>query len=307
MADVVVVGSLNMDLVATVRRFPRSGETVASTKFETIPGGKGANQAAAVARLGQPVALVGRVGQDEYGRALLENLDSQGVSTEHVRRDHDLPTGVAIITVEQGGENQIVIAAGANGQVGEEDIEAVGPLIDGAKVLIAQLELPLATVQAAMNRGRNAVKILNAAPAFSRAETARIIAACDVLVVNESEAQILSETAVETVEQASDAGEILRELGPQAVVVTMGERGAVLVSEGLREVVPAPKMKVVDTTAAGDAFVGALAVSVLEGEGPEGAVRNAVFAGSLAVTKRGAQPSLPTAEEFEAFKSSQMA
>ena len=300
MSDIVVFGSLNMDLVATVSRFPQPGETISASGFQTIPGGKGANQAAAAALLGGSVAMVGRVGQDEYGQALLENLARFGVSTDYVRQDSKEPTGIAMINIDSKGKNQIVTVAGANGRVSQEDIEHCNDLLSSAEIVVLQQEIPLSTVAYVIKQAANQMTILNAAPAHPMSDVRDAVGAADILVVNESEAHLLSGVPPSTGDSMK-AGQALLEIGPEVIVVTLGEGGAIVLSAGVQETIPAPEVDVVDTTAAGDAFVGGLAVSLWEGKDMVEAVQYAILAGSLTVTKSGAQPSLPAAEDVIEF------
>lgn len=303
MVKIVVVGSLNMDLVVSVARLPRVGETIRGSGFQMVPGGKGANQAVAMAKLGAEVAMVGRVGDDAFGETLVGNLARQGVRVEHVYPDGDSLTGMAMIAVDSEGQNSIIITPGANSRLQRADIDTCAPLFARAKILVMQFEIPMSVVEYALEKGRehNLTVILNAAPASLLPEAQKAIALTDFLVVNESEAEILAGLGVHDVATAQEAGEALLPLGPQAVVVTLGEEGAVLVTREGRAHVAAPRVDVVDTTAAGDAFVGGLAISILRGKPLLEAVRYATHTGSLAVTKMGAQPSLPTRQEVAAF------
>lgn len=296
-ASVTVVGSLNMDIVVNVERHPVPGETVMGRGHATHPGGKGANQAVAASRLGALVRMVGRVGDDADGRALVAALRAAGVDTASVRVGAS-PTGVALIQVDAAGQNTIVVSAGANAELAPDDLEAVHMAAD---VVVLQLEVPLGTVMAAAARGRaaGAVVILNLAPArkLDPAELADVTH----LVVNEHEAATLlgAESTVVT-NSPADAAERLTRLVPNAVV-TLGAHGAAWAArEGDAGLEPAFPVEAVDTTAAGDAFVGALAARLAMGETDmAAAVRFACAAGSLATTREGAQPSLPELREVE--------
>ncbi len=293
--DVVVVGSINRDLTVRVPRRPRPGETVLGRDHETGPGGKGANQAVALARLGRRVALVGRVGDDAEGRALLSRLASEGVAIEHVTVDVAAGTGLALITLSDDGENAIVVSPGANLHLGATDVTAAAGALAGASVVLCQLEVPLETVAAAVAAGQRVV--LNPAP--GRPLPAPLLQRVDVLVPNRSELATLGgwdEAA--TVEEAADQAAALT--GPGAIVVTLGGDGALLVAGDATTHVTAPEVDVVDTTGAGDAFCGALADAVCRGAVLEEAVRWAVVAGALATTQRGAQTALPTADQVAA-------
>lgn len=301
MADIVVLGSLNMDLVVRSEHIPRPGETVRGEGFSTIPGGKGANQAAAAARLGAKVEMIGRVGGDSFGPLLLENLRAQGVGVAHVRIDPDAPSGIAMIILDAQGENAIVVAPGANGRVSLEDVETARDLLRGARYLIMQFEIPLEVVWGAMSVARELglQVILNPAPAYP-AEAA-LLRGAHYLVANESEAQTLTGVEVSDLSAAHKAGRALLEMGLPHVILTLGAEGALLLTAEQTVHVPTRKVQVVDTTAAGDAFIGGLAVALLRGFSLVEAVRYATCAGTLATTVLGAQTSLPTAAQVQAF------
>ena len=293
---IVVVGSLNMDLVVRAPRHPQPGETLLGAEFRTFPGGKGANQAVAAARLGGQVKLIGRVGADAFGDALLETCTRDGVDTRHVERLEDAPTGVALITVDDAGQNTIVVVPGANGKLSPPDLLAAAPAFEGASVVVMQLEVPLLTViyAADLARRHGARVVLNPAPAQPLSATG--LEQVDVLIPNQSEAALLTGCA-----SAGDAARRLIALGVRSVVVTMGERG-VLIAEGeTATLLPAHQVSVLDTTAAGDAFVGAFAVALAEGRTVLEAAAWGNAAGALAVTRAGAQPSLPARAELERF------
>ncbi len=301
MADVVVLGSLNMDLVVRTAAIPRPGETVAGHGFATIPGGKGANQAAAAARLGAAVAMLGRVGQDAFGPALLENMRRQGVDVTHVRQDAEAPSGIAMITIDERGENTIVVAPGANGRVNEADLRVARQLLAEARYLLMQFEIPLDVVRQAIALATDlgARVILNPAPAYTVG--AEFLQGVYALIANETEAEALTGVAVQGEADFARAADALLALGVSVAIITLGARGAFVASDGLHLHVPARQVPVVDTTAAGDAFVGGLVAALLRGAGLPEAVRYATSAGTLATTKLGAQTSLPSAAEVQAF------
>lgn len=301
MSDIVVLGSLNMDLVVRCERMPSPGETVRGDQFATIPGGKGANQAAASARLGASVEMIGRVGTDAFGPVLLDNLASQGVGATYALATPGVATGIAVIILDGRGENSIVIAAGANNCVSVADLEAARPAIAAARCLIMQFEIPLAVVRAgiALARSLGIPTIVNAAPASNVEEG--FLRGVGCLVVNEFEAQTLTGLHVSDTPSASRAGQRLLELGVSTAVVTLGARGAYYTTGRQEAHVPARQVHVVDTTAAGDAFVGGLAVATLKGLAFPDAVRYATCAGTLATTVLGAQTSLPSAAQVNAF------
>jgi ribokinase len=285
---IVVVGSLNMDLVVEVPRLPRPGETVLGRRHFSNPGGKGANQAVAAARLGGDVAMVGRVGDDEPGEQLLDALAADDVDVERVLRTNTA-TGLAVITVDDDAENAIVVSSGANAEVAADDVAGA---VEDAAVCLLQLEIPDEPVVAAARRCRGQV-LLNPAPA--RDLTSDLLDAVDVLIPNQHE---LAELAgVATVDDADTAAEAVGRLGfAGTTVVTMGAAGAVIVTrDGEVRHVGAPRVDAVDSTAAGDAFCGALAQALTAGVEMTDAVRWACGAGAAAATRHGAQASLPTA------------
>lgn len=301
MTDILVVGSLNADLVVRAPRFPLPGETISGQDLAILPGGKGANQAVAAARQGARVAMLGRVGRDSFGPLLLDNLRQNGVDIAHVQADPSA-TGTAIIVVEAGGQNSIVLSPGANACVTPADVDAF-PL-QGVDTLLLQFEIPLETVLHAARLGRqNGLRvILNPAPAHRF--PASLLADVDILVPNESELQLLTDLPVSDLDSAAAAARTLLAGGARAVIVTLGENGALLVTEKQSAHLPAFPVQVVDTTAAGDAFIGGLAAALLKGDSLEDAVRYGNACGALATTRFGAQPSLPTQAEVEQFLAS---
>lgn len=302
MADILVIGSLNADLVVRAQRFPQPGETISGEDLAIIPGGKGANQAVAAARQGAQVAMLGGVGSDSFGPTLVSNLQQNGVDTAHIHT-YPFATGTAVILVDANGQNSIVLSPGANARVTLADVDAF-PMRD-ADTLLLQFEIPLETVLHAARLGRqNGLRvILNPAPA--RRFPASLLADVDILVPNESELQALTDFPVTDANSADRAARLLLAQGAGIVVVTLGENGALLVTEKQTSHFPAFAVQVVDTTAAGDAFIGGLAAALTRGHSLETAVRYGNACGALAATKFGAQPSLPTREEVELLISSQ--
>jgi len=301
MADVFVMGSINQDFVLKVERRPRPGETVTDAVLSTHNGGKGANQAAAAALLGASVAFLGRVGDDGFGGPLVRALEEKGVETALIEKAPGSSTGTAFITVTGDGENAITVAPGANRRLTPEDVDAARGAIGGAAVLVAQMEVPRETVARAVEvAGEVGTRvILNLAPPFEIPRA--VLEGLGVLVVNEHEAAFLLGEGVEGVEGALAAAPKLVSLGPASAVVTVGADGAVFAEGRDAGHVPAPEAEVVDTTGAGDAFVGALAVRISRGDSLREAVAYAARAGAAAVTREGAQGALPTPEVLEAL------
>ncbi len=297
---VVVVGSLNMDLVARSPHIPQPGETIIGGKLYMLPGGKGANQAVAAARLGAPTAMVGKVGQDAFATPLLENLAAAKIDHSFVQQDATSATGVALIVVDDAGENSIVVTPGANHNLSPADVMAAETAIAGAKVLLLQLEVPLETVckAAQLAQAHGVTVILNPAPAQTLPP--ELLNAVDILIPNETETEILTGMPVNNRTEAEAAAAKLRGRGVATVILTLGSKGALLVDGSQSVLVPPFNIIPVDTTAAGDAFVGGLAVALAEGKSLPEAVRWGNAAGALAATKLGAQPSLPDRETLTA-------
>ncbi len=299
---IVVVGSLVFDFVAKAKRLPRKGETILGDSFGMFPGGKGGNQAVQASRLGAEVYLVGRVGEDVLGEQLLGSLQSSGVITQFVRRDPAVKTAACCIHVDSDGHNSIVIVPEANLAVSFEDIDAARPIIRSADVLLGQLEISLKTVEYAIAVAAEygVPAILNPAPAQQIAK--ELYANVTILTPNETEAEMLSGVPASTAGWESAAASKLLAFGPKMVILTLGERGAYL-ADGQRELlIPTYSVPVVDATAAGDAFNGALAVALAEEMAIDQAIAFANAAGALATTRDGAQPSLATRAEVDALQ-----
>jgi|UPI0000E7A5C8 ribokinase len=297
---IVVFGSINMDLVVRTPRLPAPGETLTGHSFFTAPGGKGANQAVACARLDAPTRMVGRVGDDLFGEQLRHSLRSFGVQDDGVLTTPG-PSGVALIAVDDAAENTIVIVPGANGAVGSEDMPRLERALDGARALLLQLETPLATVAAAARAGRarGATVILDPAPALPLPD--ELYALADILTPNESEATTLTGIPVHDEQSAAAAARALRARGARTVIIKLGARGALAADANGVRFWPAFTVTAVDTVAAGDAFNGGLAVALSEGRPFEEAIRWGLAAGALSVTKHGAQPSMPDRAELLAL------
>jgi ribokinase len=301
--SVCVVGSLNVDLTFRSARLPSPGETLAAHGFQIGPGGKGANQAVMAARLGATVTMVGRVGVDSFGQHLLHTLREQGVGTEYVGIDATLPTGAAGILVDDAARNCILVAAGANGSLTPDRVRAAADAIRAARVLLCQLEIPVESTLEAFRIAREAKVCTILTPAPVQEVPEELLRLTDVCVLNETEADCLVGTG-----RGPDAvARALRQRGPAVVIVTLGERGCILSGSESDGTFAAPTVTAVDTTGAGDAFVGALAVE-LAGRIPLSlAIPRAIAAAALSVTRPGAQASYPSRAEVEAFLSAQAA
>ncbi|HVA00324.1 MAG TPA: ribokinase [Terriglobia bacterium] len=298
---VVVVGSNNFDMVMNAERVPREGENLLATNLKFFPGGKGANQAVAVARLGAHATLIGAVGQDVIGDFLLHNLEASGIDTRWVKRDPGRATGSAFIAIYPSGNNSIVVDPAANFTLMPADIERAQESIAAADAILTVLEIPIETVEAALRAGRKAGKltVLDAGPPRRCSE--EILRLADIVSPNETELEALTGEPVHSRETARKAAEKLLELGAKTVVVKMGSDGSMLVTAEGSKHFAARKIKAVDPTAAGDAFSAALTIKLAAGAPMDDAIRYANLAGALAVTKRGAIPSLPTREEVQAL------
>lgn len=300
---IVVAGSINMDLVVQVKEFPKPGETLLGGDYAQHPGGKGANQAVAAARAGAQVRMIGRVGADAFGQQLKAGLEAEGIDITNVPELSEVPSGVAFISVDAAAQNCIIVSPGANARLSSADLSA--QLFTGAKAVLLQLEIPLETALRATELGRaaGATIFLNLAPAQKL--SAQQLELVDVLIVNESEAAMLTGHQAEAVTQnPKDALSQLAQLVKQ-VVLTLGDKGAVWHDGADTGHQPAYTVTARDTTAAGDAFVGALAVAMTEGKPLADAVRFAAAAGAVATTKVGAQPSLPGRTAIDALMTSE--
>jgi ribokinase len=297
--SICVVGSTNIDLTFRAARLPRPGETLAGHGFQLGHGGKGSNQAVMAARLGARVTMVGKVGRDVFGEGALRNFREQGIDTTHVLADPERPTGVASIVVDDAARNCILVVPGANLGLTPQDVRAAAGAIRGAGVLLCQLEVSLETVAEALSIAREAkvTTILNPAPAVPLPD--ELLRLADLCVPNESEIELLTggQSATTVQEAAAAAWELLNR-GPRTVVVTLGERGALIAGAASAEHVPAPQVAAVDSSGAGDAFIGALGVFLAEGVPLGEAVKRANAVAALSVTRPGTQASFPARGEL---------
>jgi ribokinase len=298
MPKVIVIGSANMDLTVRLERLPQLGETVSGGEFYTSFGGKGANQAVAAHKAGAEVRFLAKLGPDQNGDAIIEHLEALGLTSEGILRDESRHSGVALIMVDRMGNNAIAVAPGSNWNLTQEDIRRAEPHISWGQVLLAQLEIPLPTVEEALRLGKahGLVTILNPAPA--RLLPVEVLSLADILTPNEMEIQTLTGITVDNVDEAARAGEKLLESGAKQVIVTLGKEGSCWIRKDGAQTFPSFPAEAVDSTAAGDAFNGALACAVAEGRPIQEAIRLGNAAGAIAVTRKGAQDSLPTREEI---------
>ena len=296
----LVVGSLNMDLVVTAKHLPTKGETVLGNTFATFPGGKGANQAVAAAKLGADVTMVGCIGQDSFGEQLSKSLEASRVRVNFLKKVN-CSTGTALITVEDSGANTIVVVAGANGYCAKQDVDQALSVLTEPGILLVQHEVPVETVEYAIKMAKTQgwTVILNPAPA--RQVTKGILSLVDILTPNETETAFLSGSRVDNMHEAEEAAQKLLASGIATVIITLGEKGALCCRAGETHYIPSYEVTAVDTTAAGDAYTGALAAALAEGKSLLDSAHFAAAAAALSVTKAGAQPSLPFRREVEQF------
>ncbi len=301
-ARIGIIGSANVDLVVRADHTPAPGENVLGDDLRMIPGGKGANQAVAVARLGGRARFIGRVGRDSFGEMLLASLRGDGVETDDLAAVADAPTGVALIVIDRNGQNSIVVAPGANRRLMPADVQALRPVLEKLDAILMQLEIPIETVVHTIRLAReiHVPVILDAGPA--RTQPPDDLFRVAILSPNEAEAGALLGCAIRDLRDAEEAAREMLRRGAGAIVLKLGSKGALLVTGDECLHVPAHQVKVVDTTAAGDAFTAALAVYHAEGLPLPEAVRMANKAGALATTKLGAQPSMPSRAEVEAIR-----
>ncbi|WP_187262031.1 ribokinase [Pontibacter beigongshangensis] len=296
---ILVVGSSNTDMVIKAAKFPLPGETVLGGKFFMNPGGKGANQAISAARLGGNVTFIAKVGNDIFGRQALRQFRQESINDKYITIDADHPSGVALINVDKKGENRISVAPGSNGQLRPVDIEAAMGLVESDTLVLLQLEIPLPTVEHVVRESYNKGLrvLLNPAPALTLPPD--LFSHLYLITPNENEAELLSGVRVTDTESARRAASKLQEKGVPNVIITLGARGAYLHTATISELIPAPEVEALDTTAAGDCFNGALAVALAEDQPLAQAVAFACKAASISVTRLGAQTSIPYRREVE--------
>lgn len=300
MRKVVVIGSINMDLVTVCERAPKGGETLFGKEFFQVPGGKGANQAVAIGKLGTEVTMLGKIGKDSFGKELLLSMQNSGVKIDCIE-EGKTSTGIAKIIVEANGQNRILVVAGTNSEVDREYVDRHLDKIKECDILVAQLEIPIETVAYALKKAKEFGKmtILNPAPAVYLSD--EIIKNSDFIIPNESELAVITEIATDTKEGIEKAGRKLLDMGVSNLIVTLGSKGSLHLNKEITEFHSAYKVKAIDTTAAGDSFIGGF-VRKLENNNIEEAIEFATKVSAIAVTKKGAQTSIPTIEEVEEFK-----
>lgn len=300
--QILVVGSTNTDMVIKAAHLPRPGETILGGTFFMNPGGKGANQAVAIARLGAPVTFICKTGTDIFGHQSQQLFEAEGINTSYVFSDPQNPSGVALISVDDKAENCIVVASGANANLTPEDLKKAEEAIDQCDIVLLQLEIPMETVEyvakIAFEKGKKV--ILNPAPA--QPLSAKLLSHLYLITPNETEAEMISGVKITDEASANEAAQVLSEKGVQNVIITLGSKGALVYSNGESEVVPAYKVNAIDTTAAGDVFNGALTVALSEGRDLKEASRFGCKASAISVTRSGAQSSAPYRNEVDIFR-----
>jgi ribokinase len=298
-SKIAVVGSANVDLITFNDVFPRAGETIFAKKFDLGFGGKGANQAVAARRCGASVSMVAKVGSDLFGPATIKNFESQGIDASHVRIAEGISSGVAPIFVEPGGQNRILVILGANDTLSTEDVDAAAPVLSDADTILLQFEIPLRTVYHTLRfaQAKGIRSILNPAPA--QPLDFREVAAADYFIPNESEAEAITGLPGRSVDEARKCAQYLLAQGLSRVVITLGERGSLLATSQGSEMIPAFKVHPIDSTGAGDAFIGSFAVFLAEGLTDQEALTRASLYAALSTTRVGTQKSFLSREEFD--------
>lgn len=295
--SILVIGSFMMDQVASTPRAPKNGETIIGNKYSVFPGGKGANQAVAAARLGGEVIMAGKVGNDSYGKTFIDILEKEKIDTSLIEKDDKNSTGVGFITSEENGDNRIIVIPGANLEYTKEELSKVDDILDDVNILIIQLEMDISVMDTAIKKAvaKGVKVILNPAPGQELSDD--MIGNVDILTPNETELEILTGTKVNDINDAINASKILLEKGAENIIVTLGSNGALIVNKEEVNHIKGFEVSIFDTVAAGDSFNGALAVAIDEGLNLKEAVQLANATGALTVTKEGAIPSLPYREE----------
>lgn len=300
MKKVVVVGSINMDLVTRCKRAPKGGETLFGEEFSQVPGGKGANQAVTIGKLGTNVIMLGKIGKDSFGKDMLASMEKNGVNIQHIE-EGEKATGIAKIIVEESGQNRILVVAGANSEVDKEYVDRHLAAIKESDIVVTQLEIPIETVEYTLKKAKEFGKITILNPAPARELSDEIIKNSDFIIPNESELALITGMAVETEEEIKKAGKKLLDMGVKNLIITLGSKGSLHLNRDKCEFHSAYKVKAIDTTAAGDSFIGGV-VRELNGDNISEAIEFGTKVSAIAVTKKGAQTSIPTIEEVIEFK-----
>lgn len=295
---ITVIGSTNTDMVIKSPHLPRPGETILGGTFFMTQGGKGANQAVTVARLGGDLRFVAKTGTDIFGQNTRELLKQDGIDGKYLLTDPEYPSGVALITIDEQAENSIVVSSGANGRLLPDDLVRIPEVINDVEIVLMQLEIPMETVEYVAEKAFAQGKKVILNPAPGRDLSARLLEKLYLITPNETEAEIISGIKITDIPSAEQAAMRIHELGVSAVVITLGAKGALIYAESQFELIPAVRVEAVDTTAAGDVFNGALAVALSEGQPLSAAVRFATRAAALSVTRLGAQTSVPFRNEL---------
>lgn len=302
MSKVLVVGSLNMDFVLDVKNMPKPGETILAKGLNFVPGGKGANQAFAMGKLGTDVGMIGAIGKDEYGEKLLCNLKSVNVNTDGIITMPNENTGCAFVNVDEHGENSIVVVGGTNQKITKQMIDEHSELIDEADIIVMQLEIPIDVVAYIAKLAKDKGKYVILDPAPARADLPdELFKNIDIIKPNETEVQILTCKKAETIEELVEAGKVLLKKGVKNVIVTLGGSGSILINENGHKKFETMDVKVIDTTAAGDSFTAALTKGLVENKSVEEAIEFAHLVSAIVCTKKGAQTSIPSMDEIEKF------
>lgn len=301
MKKIVVLGSINMDLVTFCERAPRGGETLLGKEFRQIPGGKGANQAVAMGKLGADVTMLGKVGTEGMGEILLNSMEKDGVKTDRIEKS-SVTTGIAKIIVEESGQNRILVVPGANGDVDNAYVDRNIETVKNSDVLVCQLEIPMESVKYAFSKAKEMGKItvLNPAPAAHLDE--EIIKNSDYIIPNETELEIITGIKTDTLEGVKEAAAALLQKGVKGLLITLGSKGSLYIDRDKEIMTPAYKVKAVDTTAAGDSFIGGFVKGLSQGMETEQAIELGTKVAAISVTRIGAQTSLPTEEEVKNFR-----